>query len=66
MQYLKKILLEKHAENVLKRLGNWYTKTKASPTFKAKKMLGKTLLVGAPTAYGIDKLTEAPEPQRPR
>lgn len=66
MRYLKKMLMEKHAENMFKRFGNWYSKTKASPSFKAKKLLGGSLAVGLPLAYGVDKLTEAPKPMNPR
>lgn len=61
------VIIEKHAESVKDWFhstdyGKWYNKTKASPVFKAKKMLGTAALISAPVLYGIHKATESPEP----
>jgi hypothetical protein len=66
MEHLINTILEKHAiamPNVLRDLKpvKWYRETAAKPSFKAKKMVGKGMLVAAPVAYGAHKLSEPPE-----
>jgi len=64
MKYFVDVILEKHA-GALKDLKSWYTKTKASPIFKAKKALGYTALAAAPVLYMGHKMTQPPDRAEP-
>jgi hypothetical protein len=66
MNYMINKIMEKHAGQV----SNWwsnldhvknYRAVKASPSFKAKRILGTAALASLPIAYGAHKLTEGPK-----
>lgn len=69
--YFVQTLTEKHAASLKQwfmgtKPVQWYKKTKASPSYKAKKYVGRGLILGGAGAYGAHELFKTPEPETPQ
>lgn len=70
-EYFMQTLTEKHAASLkqrfldLKMVQN-YNKTKASPSYKAKKYVGRGIILAGAGAYGAHELFKTPEPEAPQ